>query len=114
MSPTNALRRVLDLLAFERHLGPLEHRARRVERVGRDAEHDPGAVRLARVLEVAQQPGRAAESDEQHAGRVGIERARVPDPALAVELAHAARRRRATCAPPACRPPPVRRARARR
>ena len=77
-----------------------EHRARRVERVGRDAERRrvPRYV-LRRLLQEAQQPRDPAEADEQHAGRVGIERARVPDPPLPVDACAASRRRRATSSP---------------
>ena len=55
--------------------------------LGRDAEHDAAAVGLARLGQVAQQPRGATEPDEQHAGGVGIEGARVTDPTLPVDLA---------------------------
>ena len=76
-----------DLLARDGHRGAVEHLARGVERAGGDAEPDVGAVRLALDLEEAQQPGEPPETDEQHARRVGVERACVPDAPLAVRLA---------------------------
>ena len=79
-----------------RHRPPLEHRARRVERVGGDAERDGAPVGLGRLLQEPQQPGDATEPDEQHAGRVGVERARVADALLADTPCAASRRRRAT------------------
>ena len=82
----------VDLLAGHRQRATVEHRAGRVERARRDAEHDVAPVDLRAVLEVAQQPGDPPEPDEQHAGRVRVERAGVPDTALPVD----ARRRRAT------------------
>ena len=42
-------------------------------------------VGLARLGQVAQQPGGPTEPDEQHAGGVGVERARVTDAALPVD-----------------------------
>ena len=86
-SPTKRGDRVFDVVARQRHRLLLDDLARRVERARRDAEHDPPAVRLARLLEKSQQPRRAPEADEQHAGGVGIERARMTDAALRVGLA---------------------------
>ena len=80
--------RTFDLLLGERHLGALEDRPRRIQRVGCHAEHDTRPIGLSRVLQVPQQPRRASQTDEQNAGRVGIERSRVADAALPVELAH--------------------------
>ena len=77
----------LELLARDRHLGAFEHRARCIERIGGDTEHDPRPIGLARFLQEPQQTGHAPEADEQHAGCVGIERARVPDALLAVDPA---------------------------
>ena len=61
------------------------------------------AVRLARLGEEAEQPGGAPEADEQHAGRVGIERARRGRRAAARRRRAASPRRRATSSRPACR-----------
>ena len=111
MSPTNARAAASSSSRRELHLGAFEHRARRVERVGRDAEHDAAAVLLPRLLQEAQQPRGATEADEQHAGGVGIERARVADAASGRRRRAAWPRRRATSSPAACRRRPTRRAR---
>ncbi len=87
MSPTKRGQRALDVVAGERHRTLVEDLAGGVERARRDAEHDATPVGLARLGEVAQQPGAATEADEQHTGGVGIERARVTDPSLPVDLA---------------------------
>ena len=109
ISPRNAVHAVLDLLAVERHRRRSSTSPDGVERVGGDAEHDPSPGtpssvswrnRISRVT--------PPEADEQHAGRVGIERPRVPDPPLAVDLAQLRRPRRATSTPPACRRRPTR------
>src|SRR6185437_9055179 len=55
----------------------------------RHAERDLSPVRLPTVLDEAQQARRAPEPDDEHAGRVGIERAGVTDAALPVRLAQA-------------------------
>ena len=83
-----AARAPFDLVAREHHRLLVEHCARRVERGGGDAEHDTAPVRLGRLLEEAQQARRATEPDEQHAGGVGVERARVPDASLPVRAPH--------------------------
>src|SRR6476469_5377022 len=46
------------------------------------------AVRLARVLQIPPETRRPAETDQQHAGGVGIERAGMTDTTLPVQLAH--------------------------
>ncbi len=51
MSPTNAHAAASSCARVIGHLGAFEHRARRVERVGCDAEHDVPTVRLARLLQ---------------------------------------------------------------
>ncbi len=79
--------RGFDVVAGERHRLLLDDLARRVEGAGRDPEHDAPAVGLPGLLEEPQQARGAPETDEQHAGGVGIERARVPDAALPVHLA---------------------------
>src|SRR5262249_20266014 len=79
--------RVHDVFAGQRHLGALEYRTRRVERVGRDPEHDARGIRLRRLLEEAKQTRDTAETDEQHTGGIGIERARMADAALPVDIA---------------------------
>src|SRR5262249_52992091 len=58
-----------------------------VQCVGRDAEHDPTAVLLARLLQVPQEACYAAEPDEQDAGRVRVERARMAHALLPVDAA---------------------------
>ena len=81
----------LDLLARELHRDPVEHRARRVERVGRDAEHDR---RRGSVFDVScrNRSSRVARPRPTSStpGRVGIERAGVPDASLAVDAAQPA------------------------
>ena len=115
MSPTNAPRRAARPARRSSGISARSSTAPDgVERVGRDAEHDAGPVRLPGVLEVAQQPGRAAEA-RRAARRSRRDRGCPRGRRGAGRRACAcARRRRATCAPPACRPPPVRRARTRR
>ena len=54
-----------------------------VERARLGAEHDLALVRLRQLGEEPQQARRLTEADQQHAGRAGVERARVPDPLLA-------------------------------
>ncbi len=62
----------------------LEYRTGCVERVGRDPEDDDASVHLRRLLQVPQQAREAPDAHQQHARRVGIERARVTDAPLAV------------------------------
>ena len=72
----------------DRHRPLVEHLAGGVERAGGDAEHDRArGTPCPPPGQEAQQAGGAAEPDEQHAGGVGVERARVADPALPVDLA---------------------------
>ena len=80
-------RGALDLFPRDRHRPPIEDLTRRVERARGDAERDLAPVLLARFLEEAQEPRAAPEPDEQHAGRVGIERAGVADAPLPVDPA---------------------------
>ena len=84
-----ARRGLLDLGAGQGHRRAVEHVAGGVERARGDAEPDGSPVLLGRALQVLQQSGDAPEPDQQHARRVGIERARVPDAPLPVHLAHA-------------------------
>jgi hypothetical protein len=84
-----APRRGLDLVAGDRHGRLIDDVPGGVERGGGDPERDGPAVLLALFLQEAQQSGGATQADEQDAGGVGIQRAGVTDPALAVHLAHA-------------------------
>ena len=76
-----------EIVGRDRHLLPVDDVARRVQRRRRNTEHDFRAVRLGRILEKAQQARGATSTDEQYSGCVGIERARVTNPALSVRLA---------------------------
>ena len=84
--------------------------ARVVERRRLDAEHDLARVGLRQRGEEAQQPGHPAHAEEQHAGGVGIEGARVADLAGAERRRGPWRRRRARSTRPACRRRRARRA----
>ncbi len=69
---------------------------RRIEGGGGSAEHHLARVGLGQIGEVPEQAGDTTEADEQDAGGVGIERARVPHPLLAeaaAELGHDVMRR---------------------
>ena len=104
------LRRLLDLLARTAASRPA-----RAPRPTRRACRSRCRTRRARgttsSVSCRKRSSRVArpEPDEQHAGRVGIERARVADPPLPDTPCAACRRRRATSTPPACRRPPARR-----
>ena len=82
-----ARQRVFDVVARDGHRSLVEHLTGGVERAGGDAEHDPTFVGLPRLRQVAQEARGATEPHEQHAGGVGVERARVADLALAEGLA---------------------------
>ena len=79
------LRGGLDLLTRHRHRAAVEHLTGGVERARGDAEHDLAPVLLVGLLQEPQQPGDAAEADEEHARGVGVEGARVADAALPVD-----------------------------
>ncbi len=66
-----------------RHVGFGHDLAGAVERVGSRSEFDPAGVALGQVRQIGQDPGEVANADNQHASRVGIERAGVPNAARA-------------------------------
>ena len=72
-----------DVLLGDGHLPSRQLLARGVERARGDTEGDDAAVLLRRLLQEPHEPRDPAEPDEEHAGRVGVERAGMTDPALA-------------------------------
>ena len=65
-----------------RHVVRRQHVSRVVERRGRGAQDDLAGVALAGLLDEAEQPCRLADRDDEDAGGIGVERARVTDLAL--------------------------------